>query len=238
MAYNDLATSEAVGGEYALALGNYQKSEQWDSTLAGLEKNLGICAYRMKDYAETVHALSQALPCLLYTSGWRRLLTATALASARASAPQAAMPVILVRLATSPESMALPALAMPPITRCRHCSAPSSAHRRSRLPIPGLTRSATWKRTTPPAPPTRKHPRSTATPLLDVYKRQVFAFRHWPSKTAISALTAPMAATAPTARRSVVSTNAAPRFRALHPRHQVAPRSMPRCRPMKAQPRR
>jgi hypothetical protein len=72
---------------------------------------------------------------------------------------------------------------------------------------------------------------STAAPL-------VFAFRHWPSKTAISALTAPMAATAPTARRSVVSTNAAPRFRALHPRHQVAPRSMPRCRPMKAQPRR
>jgi len=62
LAYNDLATSEAVGGEYALALGNYQKSEQWDSTLAGLEKNLGICAYRMKDYAETVHALSQALP--------------------------------------------------------------------------------------------------------------------------------------------------------------------------------
>jgi tetratricopeptide (TPR) repeat protein len=62
LAFNDLATSEAVGGEYALALGNYQQAEQWDRMLPGLEKNLGLCAFRVKDYAEAVRGLSQALP--------------------------------------------------------------------------------------------------------------------------------------------------------------------------------
>jgi len=61
LAFNDLATSEAVGGEYALALGNYQQGERWDRALPGLEKNLGLCAFRAKDYAEAVRALSQAL---------------------------------------------------------------------------------------------------------------------------------------------------------------------------------
>ena len=61
LAFNDLATSEAIGGNYALALGNYQQAEKWDNTLPGLEKNLGLCAYRSKDYGEAIRGLSLAL---------------------------------------------------------------------------------------------------------------------------------------------------------------------------------
>lgn len=62
LAFNDLATSQAIRGGYSLALGSYQKAEQWDRTLPGLEKNLGQCAFRAKDYAEAVRGLAQALP--------------------------------------------------------------------------------------------------------------------------------------------------------------------------------
>jgi len=62
LAFNDLATSQAIRGDYAPALESYRQAEQWDSTLSGLEKNLGLCAFRAKDYAEAIHALSQALP--------------------------------------------------------------------------------------------------------------------------------------------------------------------------------
>ena len=62
LAYNDLATSQAIRKEYSPALDSYRQAEQWDSTLPGLEKNLGQCAFKAKDYAEAVHGLSQALP--------------------------------------------------------------------------------------------------------------------------------------------------------------------------------
>jgi tetratricopeptide (TPR) repeat protein len=61
LAYNDLATSEAVRGEYPHALSNYQQAERWDNSLPGLEKNLGQCAFRAADYAEAVHGLTLAL---------------------------------------------------------------------------------------------------------------------------------------------------------------------------------
>lgn len=77
LAFNDLATSEAVGGEYALALGNYQEAERWDSTLAGLEKNLGMCAFRAKQYAEAVRSLSQALPLDPNSAALRAMLGAS-----------------------------------------------------------------------------------------------------------------------------------------------------------------
>jgi tetratricopeptide (TPR) repeat protein len=77
LAFNDLATSEAVEGEYALALGNYQRAEQWDTALPGLEKNLGMCAYRVKDYAEVVRALSRALPLQPDSSALRAMLGAS-----------------------------------------------------------------------------------------------------------------------------------------------------------------
>jgi tetratricopeptide (TPR) repeat protein len=74
LAFNDLATSEAIGGDYALALGNYQQAEKWDKTLAGLEKNLGVCAFRSKDYAEAIRGLSLALSQESGSSGLRAML--------------------------------------------------------------------------------------------------------------------------------------------------------------------
>jgi tetratricopeptide (TPR) repeat protein len=62
LAFNDLATSQAIRKEYAQALDSYRQAEQWDNTLQGLEKNLGQCAFKTKDYAEAIHGLSQALP--------------------------------------------------------------------------------------------------------------------------------------------------------------------------------
>jgi tetratricopeptide (TPR) repeat protein len=61
LAYNDLATSEAIRGEYPRALSYYQQAERWDNSLPGLEKNLGQCAFRAGDYAEAIRGLSLAL---------------------------------------------------------------------------------------------------------------------------------------------------------------------------------
>jgi len=61
LAFNDLGTSEAIRGEYPRALGYYQQAERWDSTLAGLKKNLGQCAFRAGDYPEAIRGLSEAL---------------------------------------------------------------------------------------------------------------------------------------------------------------------------------
>ncbi|MGA3082315.1 MAG: tetratricopeptide repeat protein [Terracidiphilus sp.] len=83
LAFNDLATSEAVGGEYGLALGNFQQAEQWDRTLPGLEKNLGLCAFRFKDYAEAVRGLSQALPLDPGSAALRAMLGASYFATDR-----------------------------------------------------------------------------------------------------------------------------------------------------------
>jgi len=61
LAYNDLATSEAIRGDYPHGLADYQQAEHWDSTLPGLAKNLGQCAFRAKDYGEAIRGLTQAL---------------------------------------------------------------------------------------------------------------------------------------------------------------------------------
>jgi tetratricopeptide (TPR) repeat protein len=61
LAFNDLGTSEAIRREYPRALGYYQQAERWDSTLPGLEKNLGQCAFRAEDYPEAIRGLSKAL---------------------------------------------------------------------------------------------------------------------------------------------------------------------------------
>jgi tetratricopeptide (TPR) repeat protein len=61
LAYNDLATSEAIRHEYPRALSYYQQAERWDNTLPGLEKNLGQCAFRAGDFAEAARGLSLAL---------------------------------------------------------------------------------------------------------------------------------------------------------------------------------
>jgi tetratricopeptide (TPR) repeat protein len=61
LAFNDLATADAIQKNYPEALGFYQQAEYWDSSLPGLEKNLGLCAFRAKNYTEAIPAFSAAL---------------------------------------------------------------------------------------------------------------------------------------------------------------------------------
>lgn len=61
LAFNDLATTYAMGKEYSQALGYYQQAEHWDSALPGLAKNLGQCAFRVQDYSEAARGLSMAI---------------------------------------------------------------------------------------------------------------------------------------------------------------------------------
>jgi len=61
LAFNDLGTSEAIRGAYPQALGYYQQAERWDSSLPGLARNLGQCAFRAGDYPEAIRGLSRAL---------------------------------------------------------------------------------------------------------------------------------------------------------------------------------
>lgn len=59
--FSDLATSEAVRGEYGAALGHYQEAARWSDAIPGLARNLGQCAYRLNQYSEAARWLSRAL---------------------------------------------------------------------------------------------------------------------------------------------------------------------------------
>jgi tetratricopeptide (TPR) repeat protein len=61
LSFNDLATSEAVRGEYLAALGHYQEAERWDPEVPGLAKNLGLSAFRTSNYPEAIRGLAQAV---------------------------------------------------------------------------------------------------------------------------------------------------------------------------------
>jgi len=61
LSFNDLATAEAVGGQYLAALGHYQEAERWDSSIPGLAKNLGLSAFRAESFLEAIRGLSKAL---------------------------------------------------------------------------------------------------------------------------------------------------------------------------------
>ncbi len=61
LAFNDLATSEAVRANYRDALGHYQEAERWDPAISGLAKNLGVCAFRVANYPEAIRGLRLAL---------------------------------------------------------------------------------------------------------------------------------------------------------------------------------
>jgi tetratricopeptide (TPR) repeat protein len=61
LSFNDLATSEAIRGEYLAALGHYQEAERWDPRIPGLAKNLGLSAFRAKNYPESIRGFSRAL---------------------------------------------------------------------------------------------------------------------------------------------------------------------------------
>lgn len=56
---SDLATSEAIQGEYQAALGHYKEASQWDDSIPELSKNLGQCAFRVKDYPLAASSLFQ-----------------------------------------------------------------------------------------------------------------------------------------------------------------------------------
>jgi tetratricopeptide (TPR) repeat protein len=59
--FNDLATSEAIQGQFDLALDHYHEAERWDPAVQDLLRNIGFAAFRKNDYAETVRALSQVV---------------------------------------------------------------------------------------------------------------------------------------------------------------------------------
>ena len=61
LGFNDLATSEAVSGQYLAALGHYQEAQRWDASIPGLAKNLGLSAFRSGNYPEATRGLSKAL---------------------------------------------------------------------------------------------------------------------------------------------------------------------------------
>jgi len=61
LAFNDLATSEAVSGEYIAALGHYQEAEKWDAKIPGLARNLGLSAFKSNNYAEAIRGFARAL---------------------------------------------------------------------------------------------------------------------------------------------------------------------------------
>jgi tetratricopeptide (TPR) repeat protein len=60
-AFSDLATSEAIQHNYTAALLHYQQAEIWNPAISGLDKNLGLAAFRAGDYPEAIHGLSRVL---------------------------------------------------------------------------------------------------------------------------------------------------------------------------------
>jgi tetratricopeptide (TPR) repeat protein len=61
LSFNDLATSEAVGGLYLAALDHYHEAERWGAVIPGLAKNLGLAAFRSGNYPEAIRGFSKAL---------------------------------------------------------------------------------------------------------------------------------------------------------------------------------
>jgi tetratricopeptide (TPR) repeat protein len=61
VSFNDLATSEAVRGQFVEALSHYQEAEHWNGAIQGLQKNLGQCAFRTGNYSEAIRGLSKSL---------------------------------------------------------------------------------------------------------------------------------------------------------------------------------
>lgn len=57
--FSDLATSEAMQRNYPAALEHYQQAAQWNDAVPGLAKNLGQCAFRVKNYPLAAQWLSR-----------------------------------------------------------------------------------------------------------------------------------------------------------------------------------
>jgi tetratricopeptide (TPR) repeat protein len=61
LSFNDLATAEAVNGQFLAALSHYQEAERWDPKIPGLAKNLGLSAFRADYLPEAIRGFSKAL---------------------------------------------------------------------------------------------------------------------------------------------------------------------------------
>jgi len=72
--FSDLGTSEAIRGIYAQAVGHYQEAERWDAELPGLQRSLGVAAFRSQNYAEAVRGLTPAVAAAPADSGIRGML--------------------------------------------------------------------------------------------------------------------------------------------------------------------
>jgi tetratricopeptide (TPR) repeat protein len=60
-ALNDLGTTEAREGRYALSLDHLHEAEHWQTSLPGLQRNIGFAADRVGDYPEVVRALRKVI---------------------------------------------------------------------------------------------------------------------------------------------------------------------------------
>jgi len=59
--FSDLATSEAIQHNYAVALTHYQEAEHWNPRVSDLSRNMGQCAFKAGNYLEAIRGLSSAL---------------------------------------------------------------------------------------------------------------------------------------------------------------------------------
>jgi tetratricopeptide (TPR) repeat protein len=59
--YNDFATAEAQSGHFASALGHFHQAERWNPEIPNLQRNIGIAAMKMEDYAGAIPALEKQL---------------------------------------------------------------------------------------------------------------------------------------------------------------------------------
>ncbi len=59
--FNDLATSEALRGQYWIAYTDFENAQHWNPNMSGLAKNLGLCAFRQNNFPAAIDGLSRAL---------------------------------------------------------------------------------------------------------------------------------------------------------------------------------
>jgi tetratricopeptide (TPR) repeat protein len=74
LSYNDLATSKAFRKLYQGALADYQQAERWDPQMPGLQKNLGLSAFKLGNYSEAIRGLSSELQANPGTASVRAIL--------------------------------------------------------------------------------------------------------------------------------------------------------------------
>lgn len=59
--FNDLGTAAARQHQYDEALTAFREAERWDATTPGLERNLGLAAFRQEDFTDSARALEKVL---------------------------------------------------------------------------------------------------------------------------------------------------------------------------------